>query len=325
MVVVEENKGTSMAMGPERSKALHNFTLPCLKWGNQRYLRCMKPGPDGGGEVPTEAMVDRRSPATIAESSSTGTRRKESERTRKKDWKSGIENEGIDAVREKLLFDLKTATDKMKDAIFRKEEEEEEEDDEDEEEEEEIEEEDDEAEIGEKLAPPSSAVEARPWNLRTRRAACKAPIGPKGLRIEERKVNYSPLRSENNNNGGVSVKSPRIKKEKEKQRTKLIVPLGKKEVEEDFMEMIGQRPARRPKKRPRIVQKQIDVSIYHYQYQFIILLCCFCWNWNSISFGFRFSVWQTLFPGMWLMDITVDSYKVPESADNGKVRSLFGC
>ncbi|KAM4095257.1 hypothetical protein ACJW30_08G016000 [Castanea mollissima] len=288
MVVVEENKGTSMAMGPERSKALHNFTLPCLKWGNQRYLRCMKPGPDGGGEVPTEAMVDRRSPATIAESSSTGTRRKESERRRKKDWKSGIENEGIDAVREKLLFDLKTATDKMKDAIFRKEEEqereEEEEEEEEEEQEEEIEEEDDEAEIGEKLAPPSSAVEARPWNLRTRRAACKAPIGPKGLRIDERKVNCLPLRSENNNNGGVSVKSPRLKKEKEKQRTKLIVPLGKKEVEEDFMEMIGQRPARRPKKRPRIVQKQID----------------------------------TLFPGMWLMDITVDSYKVPESADNGK-------
>ncbi|KAL0010187.1 hypothetical protein SO802_005295 [Lithocarpus litseifolius] len=174
MVVVEENKGTSMAMGPERSKALHNFTMPCLKWGNQRYLRCMKPGPDGGREAPTEAMVNRRSPATIAESSSTGTRGKESERTRKKDWKSGIENEGIDAVREKLLFDLKTATDKMKDAIFRKEEEEddEEEDDEEEEEEEEeeeIEEVDDEAEIGEKLAPPSSAVEARPWNLRTRR------------------------------------------------------------------------------------------------------------------------------------------------------------
>ncbi|OMO63499.1 hypothetical protein COLO4_32387 [Corchorus olitorius] len=31
-----------MAMAPERSKPLHNFELPCLKWGNQKYLRCMK-------------------------------------------------------------------------------------------------------------------------------------------------------------------------------------------------------------------------------------------------------------------------------------------
>ncbi|KAM7461647.1 hypothetical protein LguiA_029768 [Lonicera macranthoides] len=30
-----------MAMPPERSRPLHNFTLPRLKWGNQRFLRCM--------------------------------------------------------------------------------------------------------------------------------------------------------------------------------------------------------------------------------------------------------------------------------------------
>ena len=45
---VPESK--SMAMGPERSKPLHNFNLPCLKWGNQRHLRCMKvsSGSDAG-------------------------------------------------------------------------------------------------------------------------------------------------------------------------------------------------------------------------------------------------------------------------------------
>ncbi|KAJ0959122.1 hypothetical protein HanPSC8_Chr00c476g0808751 [Helianthus annuus] len=26
----------------ERLKPLHNFDLPCLKWGNQKLLRCMK-------------------------------------------------------------------------------------------------------------------------------------------------------------------------------------------------------------------------------------------------------------------------------------------
>ena len=39
----------------------------------------------------------------------------------------------------------------------------------------------------------------------------------------------------------------------------------------------------------------------------------------EIQIHFLFCLWQTLFPGLWLMDITVDSYKVPESADNGKV------
>ncbi|TQD71341.1 hypothetical protein C1H46_043128 [Malus baccata] len=43
-----------------------------------------------------------------------------------------------------------------------------------------------------------------------RRAGCKVPIGegdgPKGVRIEEKKANYSPLRSDGNN----GVKSPRL-------------------------------------------------------------------------------------------------------------------
>lgn len=248
----------AMAMGPERSKALHNFTLPCLKWGNQRYLRCKKPSsPDDIVEV------DRRSPVPRPESSP-ATRRRELERRRKRDWKS---EEGIEAVREKLMFDLKTAADKMKDAIFRKEVEEEEE---------EIEEEEEMEEEAAGAAGAEAEAEAvRPWNLRTRRAACKAPIGGgKGLRIEERKkVNSSsPLRSDNN--GG--VRSPRLRvgggaAEKKEERTKLMVSLSRKEVEEDFMAFLGQRPARRPKKRHRNVQKQLDVSATNLPFFFCFL------------------------------------------------------
>ncbi|XP_041013020.1 uncharacterized protein LOC121256322 isoform X2 [Juglans microcarpa x Juglans regia] len=272
---VRRPEKTIMAMEPERSKALHNFTLP-LKWGNQRYLRCMKVSPDGG------VGVDRRSLAPTLESSPV-TRRRELERKRKRDWKSGIESgggggEGIEAVRKEVLFDLKTAVDKMKVEIFRKEVEEEEE---------EIEEDE---EIAEANQSPPADESARPWNLRTRRAACKAPIGGgKGLRIEEKKVNSSPLRSENN-----GVRSPRLRggggggggasEKKEKKRTKLTVPLTRKEIEEDFIEFLGHRPPRRPKKRLRNVQKQLD----------------------------------SLFPGLWLSDITVDSYKVPEAGENGK-------
>jgi hypothetical protein len=250
----------AMEMGSERSKALHNFTLSSLKWGNQRYLRCKKPSP------PDDVVkVDRRSPVSRTESSP-ATRRRELERRRKRDWKP---EEGIEAVREKLMFDLKTAANKMKDALRK----------EVEEEEEEIEEEE---EMGEE-----SAVEAmRPWNLRTRRAHCKAPIEEgKGLRIGERKnVNSSsPLRSDNN--GG--VRSARLRGgvggaavENKEERTKLMVSLSRKEVEEDFMAILGQRPARRPKKRHMNVQKQLDVSttnlFFFFLLSLMILRRCVC-------------------------------------------------
>ncbi|ONI31446.1 hypothetical protein PRUPE_1G313700 [Prunus persica] len=294
----------SMAMGSERTKPLHNFNLPWdLKWGNQKHLRCMKVSSDAGGSTGEASAVDRRSSAQRLESSVMMTRRRESEfeKRRFRAPRPRIENddaeEGIEAVREKLMFDLKTAADKMKDAILR---------------EEEVAvaaadtdmaadgEDVEMAEEGE--SSPAAAAEVRPWNLRTRRAACKAPLcggGAKGLRIEEKKANYSPLRSEGNN----GVKSPRPvrgasgsgsgsgpeKKEKEKERVKFAVSLTKKEIEEDFMVMLGHRPPRRPKKRPRNVQKQLD----------------------------------TLFPGMWLTEVSAETYKVPEFPETAKVIALF--
>lgn len=293
-----------MAMGSERSKALHNFTLSSLKWGNQRYLRCKKPSP------PDDVVkVDRRSPVSRTESSP-ATQRRELERRRKRDWKP---EEGIEAVREKLMFDLKTAANKMKDAILRKEVEEEEE---------EIEEEEEMEEEAEE-----SAVEARkPWNLRTRRAHCKAPIEEgKG---ERKKVNSSsPLRSDNN--GG--VRSARLRggvggaaAENKEERTKLMVSLSRKEVEEDFMAFLGHRPPRRPKKRHMTVQKQLDVSTTN---QFFIFIFAFFDDLASLrlcggfDLVFLFSV-QSLFPGLWLSEVTLDMYKVPESAENDKVIAL---
>ncbi|PQQ04517.1 uncharacterized protein Pyn_37160 [Prunus yedoensis var. nudiflora] len=274
----------SMAMGSERTKPLHNFNLPWdLKWGNQKHLRCMKVSSDAGGSTGEASAVDRRSSAQRLESSVMMTRPRESEfeKRRFRAPRPRIENddaeEGIEAVRKKLMFDLKTAADKMKDAILR---------------EEEVAvaaadtdmaadgEDVEMAEEGE--SSPAAAAEVRPWNLRTRRAACKAPLGgggAKGLRIEEKKANYLPLRSEGNN----GVKSPRPK-EKEKGEAKFAVSLTKKEIEDDFMVMLGHRPPRRPKKRPRNVQKQLD----------------------------------TLFPGMWLTEVSAETYKVPEFPETAK-------
>ncbi|XP_009105379.1 uncharacterized protein LOC103831248 isoform X2 [Brassica rapa] len=93
-----------------------------------------------------------------------------------------------------------------------------------------------------------------PWNLRKRRAACKAPATD----------------SEGIQENGV--------------RPKFNPTLTKKEVEDDFIAMTGHKPPRRPKKRPRNVQKQID----------------------------------RLHPASYFAEVTEDLYDVPDVAENGK-------
>lgn len=272
----EEEGGQSMAMGPERSsKPLHNFTLPCtLKWGNQRYLRCMKVQ-DSPSTDDHRSHRRRSSPASRLNGFSDDTRRRErvlipsSSLKPRTDVGGGAaemfngqadEEEGIEAVREKIMNDLKTAADKMKDAIFR-----------------EGTVSDYEEEEGE-VTPVAAAAQdsVRPWNLRTRRAACKAPVdgtaaatgtatpppASKGLlKIDERRSSPSPMRNE------VGAKTPRMMRA-EKERPKFSVSLTKKEIEEDFMVLFNHRPPRRPKKRPRAVQKQLDVTLTQTHFSF---------------------------------------------------------
>nr|GMD24888.1 uncharacterized protein LOC109156702 [Ipomoea batatas] len=311
-----------MAMGPERSKPpLHNFTLPCgLKWGNQKFLRCAKV--DSNGEI-SGGVVHRRSygssepsarrrvqppAAAMAQPQRRGSnepacvakRAKVGETGRK--FGSDVDN-GIAAVREKLMFDLQKAADKMKDAIFR----------------EGLEDEerrrvvtvDVDVEEPPPPPPPAAAAEpelapttvipsagagdsARPWNLRTRRSACKTAAtgipadggggSSRGLNIDVTKPNVSPSRTTDNKSprlrsGSVGAATAGASSSGEKRdRAKFSVPLGKREIEEDFMAILGQRPPRRPKKRPKLVQRNLD----------------------------------TLFPGLWLSEITPDLYKVPD-------------
>ncbi|KAG4918739.1 hypothetical protein HKD37_20G056777 [Glycine soja] len=282
-----------MAMGPERSKPLHNFMLPCLKWGGQRHLRCTKHPSDSSS---ADAAGDRRSPAPREFDSPPPPLTNADTRTRLTRPRFLVGDEGIDAVREKLMLDLKTEADRMKDAILGKE----------------VAEYNNDVEMNDAPPPPVTGVRmkdailgkevaeynngvemndapplpvtgVRTWNLRTRRA----PVaGDKGVRIDERRgggggSSLSPLR----------MKSPKLRgsPEKEERRpVKFSLTLAKKEIEEDFMRIVGHRPPRRPKKRPRNVQKQLD----------------------------------TLFPGQWLSEVCADSYKVPDDAETGKV-NLF--
>ncbi|KAL0700883.1 hypothetical protein Bca4012_057005 [Brassica carinata] len=80
-----------------------------------------------------------------------------------------------------------------------------------------------------------TTVEAKRWNFRKRRGDCEAPFMELGF-VEEEKVNRSI-------------------------RSTFISTLSKKEVEDDMMMMMmmGQPPPRRPEKRPRNVQKKINL------------------------------------------------------------------
>ncbi|KAK7306919.1 hypothetical protein VNO77_39548 [Canavalia gladiata] len=168
------------------------------------------------------------------------------------------DNDGIASMRENLILDLKTEVDRMKNAIFSNEKNKEDEE-----------------------------KAAMPWNLRKR--SCSSVVRDDGavsvtkkLKIDDKKQNRSPQTRPDG-----AVRLPQLRSSSEKmERVKFSIQLLKKEIAEDFMKMLGQKPPRKPNKRPRAVQNQLD----------------------------------TLFPGLSLMEVTADSYKVLEAAEKGKVR-----
>ncbi|KAH9608653.1 hypothetical protein KSS87_018249 [Heliosperma pusillum] len=211
---------TSNNGGNNGGRTLHNFSLPpCLSWGTQKLLRCSNSTSSLNDVVP-------RSPPSK--------RRRHSPR----------DDNQIELMREKLMFDLRSEVDKMR-AVF----------------------------LGNghppPSAPPLTAAEARPWNLRTRRSACG------GDRVA------SPVRQE--------VVSVAAEEEVVVPRAKFSVPLSRQEVEDDFVAMLGRRPPRKPKKRPRYIQKQLE----------------------------------SVFPGVWLSEITADMYKVDETPEPPKLCSFL--
>ncbi|XP_059301677.1 uncharacterized protein LOC132053610 [Lycium ferocissimum] len=123
------------------------------------------------------------------------------------------------------------------------------------------------------------------WNLRPRKPIHKSlnlnsgPFRSSGSAIQESKsqsnhVNVVNKEKENNESNAVTKKEKRLR---------FSVGLSREEIEEDIYAMTGSKAARRPKKRVKAVQKQLDI----------------------------------LFPGLWLASITPDSYKVCENLPKG--------
>ncbi|KAJ0718092.1 hypothetical protein HanLR1_Chr08g0266811 [Helianthus annuus] len=249
-----EERDTSEKEDMERLKPLHNFDLPYLKWGNQKHLRCMK----------IDSLIDRnQSPergggggGDFGGGAVIGTRRRDSEFEKRKRFRSSddIHKVSSSLARINVAGDGEISATREKLMIdFHK-------------------------QVGEikdailrdGLVDATATMSFnspadRPWNLRTRRAPTNGVNG----NGEVLKPNFSPV---TNCDG------------EKRERTKFSISLSRRELEEDFMAMAGRRLPRKPKKRPRFVQKQLD----------------------------------TLFPGLWLSEITADLYKVPDEAETGK-------
>ncbi|CDY41166.1 BnaA09g38490D [Brassica napus] len=122
------------------------------------------------------------------------------------------------------------------------------------------------------------------WNLRPRKPPTKkrsigGNCGGSGTVLTENKtqgtVRTEAIRSRN----GVDAKIATTTERKEK-KPRLSISLSKLEIDEDIYSLTGSKPSRRPKKRAKNVQKQLDV----------------------------------LFPGLWMGNVSSDAYKVSEHA-----------
>ncbi|CAN1195536.1 hypothetical protein LINPERHAP2_LOCUS43147 [Linum perenne] len=121
------------------------------------------------------------------------------------------------------------------------------------------------------------AEEPRPWKLRPRRglASCS---GSSELGKQPRDLAQPPTKSNRPSRGSAEAGGDcgfLARKEKRK----FWIALSKEEIEEDVYSLTGSRLSRRPQKRPKNVQKSVD----------------------------------NVFPGLWLVGSTVDSYRSPDT------------
>ncbi|XP_007052276.2 PREDICTED: uncharacterized protein LOC18614448 [Theobroma cacao] len=119
------------------------------------------------------------------------------------------------------------------------------------------------------------------WNLRPRKPITKPRnqngAAPRiGASAHENKI-HRPESTRSRN-----VTEPKAAEKKEKKK-KFSISLSREEIDDDIFAMTGSKPSRRPKKRAKNVQKQLDC----------------------------------VFPGLWLSSITPDCYRVSDAPAKG--------
>ncbi|OWM64874.1 hypothetical protein CDL15_Pgr028591 [Punica granatum] len=230
---------------------LHNFSLTDLKWSQAHHRFCRQPAESGHHSPP----CDSASQVLNCAPSSSSRNAVEARDVKVKDDPAVIVGNGRSS---KILLRFR-AREKPRQSAAEAEAEEE------------AEEEEAAVALGKALAGPAEpeGLTSKVWNLRPRKQITKksstsqitAPEMIGGL------VEVARVRT-----GGAEVETAGA----EERKLKVIVPLTKEEIQADFLAMTGSRPPRRPKKRPRTVQRALDY----------------------------------VFPGLWLSTITPDSYKV---------------
>ncbi|RWW14109.1 hypothetical protein GW17_00022144 [Ensete ventricosum] len=154
----------------------------------------------------------------------------------------GEDDEGIEEVREKLLVHVREAADRMKLVVpplppsprVAKT----------------VTEADRQAEEDADAEPePSSSPASRPWKLRTRRRGSRAPSAfePQTSACPEAAAEKRPVRLRSGST-------------ERRERPKFSITLTREEIDEDIYAVTGHRARRRPRKRHRVVQKQLDVN-----------------------------------------------------------------
>ena len=207
----QEEETEPMSPKSSRPKPFHQFTLP--KWGTHICTKA--------------AVFDTAGASTNCGGDCPSSRSYSYESTDAK---------GIAIVREKLMHelktDLKTATNRMKDAFFSEES----------------------LEDGETL---------KLWSMRMRQTKeINAPITSSG----NAKRNFNSLvriEIDAADDGFVDPVASRLRSNVTSNKVeipKFSLQLLRKEIHEDFMALLGCGPRKRPTKRPRVVQKELDVS-----------------------------------------------------------------
>ncbi|RRT33899.1 hypothetical protein B296_00058785 [Ensete ventricosum] len=106
----------------------------------------------------------------------------------------------------------------------------------------------------------SAAAEAvRPWNLRTRRPADNAPAENGPYRCPTLvSVSPSPFAAESC--PGKGMVGARSEASEKGMRGRFTISLSREEIADDFWKIKGMKLPRRPRKRPRIVQRKVEVT-----------------------------------------------------------------
>ena len=238
-----------MATAPVKSQPLHNFSLPFLKWGGKnqtntshRFRRPISGEPSqASGAVADHSSEPESEPETRVHRVGSRTARN----------RFGIPSSSIveKSQKQEQQPQLQRSERASNNGT------------------------DDEG--GERKRETEDAEEAeaeetvqKPWNLRPRKpifSKSTVEIGVGGSRNGELHEAVTIVHSGQQGENPPQPKSLRLRgfaetqSTERKEKRKFWIALSREEIEEDIFVMTGSRPARRPRKRPKIVQKQLDV------------------------------------------------------------------